>query len=89
MSEIRTSLTSKFWNRDWLRKMNVSPDILRRETVQLIRQIDTQIKEVEKEAERFGVSPEKLRDGNGTWPMTHLLLAKAQAYNTLVLLQTK
>lgn len=69
--------------------MNINPDILRKETVQLIRQIDTQIGEVEKEAQRFGVSSEKLRVENGNWAMSPLLLAKAQAYNTLVLLQEK
>lgn len=83
------SPTSKFWNGDWFRKMNVSPDILRRETVQLIRQIDAQIEEVKAESIRRGTVPSALRDSTGNWVLSPLLLAKAQAYNTLVLLQTK
>lgn len=68
--------------------MNVSPDILRRETVQLINQIDRQIGEIRKTATELGTEPHKLRDNNGNWVMPPLLLAKAQAYNTLVMLQT-
>lgn len=69
--------------------MNVSPDILRKETVQLIRQIDLQIKEVEKFAAEIGGEPHQLRDREGNWVLPPLLLAKATAYNTLVMLQTK
>jgi hypothetical protein len=69
--------------------MNVSPDILRKETVQLIREIDRQIAAVEKYAERLGTEAHLLNSGSGNWAMSPLLLAKAQAYNTLVLLQTK
>lgn len=69
--------------------MNVSPDILRRETVQLINQIDKQIEEIRKSAVKLGTEPHRLRDSAGNWVMTPLLLAKAQAYNTLVLLQEK
>lgn len=69
--------------------MNVSPDILRRETVQLINQIDRQIKEIREYATSIGTEPHKLRDNNGNWVMPPLLLAKAQAYNTLVQLQVK
>lgn len=69
--------------------MNVSPDILRRDTVQLIREIDKQIDEIKDTAKEIAVEPHKLRDGNANWVMPPLLLAKAQAYNTLVMLQTK
>lgn len=69
--------------------MNVNPDILRRETVALIREIDKQIEVVKEVADSAGVEVEKMRDRNGTWMMPPLLLAKAQAYNTLVLLQAK
>lgn len=69
--------------------MNVSPDILRKETVQLIREIDAQITVVKDVADSAGVAVEKMRDRNGTWVLPPLLLAKAQAYNTLVMLQTK
>jgi hypothetical protein len=68
--------------------MIITQDILRRDTVRLIKQIDAQIKEVEEEAQRAGIPPEKLRDSHNNWVMSPLLMAKAQAYNTLVLLQT-
>lgn len=69
--------------------MIINVDILRRDTVQLLREIETQIKEVKEEAERMGIPPEKLRDRNDGWVMSPLLLAKAQAYSTLVQLQAK
>lgn len=69
--------------------MNINPDILRRDTVQLITQINEQIKEVEEEARRVGVPPVKMRDRSGGWVMSPLLLAKAQGYSTLVQLQVK
>lgn len=68
--------------------MNVSYDVLRKETVQLIREIDTQIGEVRTYADSIGTQAHKLRSSDG-WVMPPLLLAKAQAYNTLVLLQVK
>lgn len=68
--------------------MNVSPDVLRKETVALIRDIELQIDEVKKIAASLDARPEELRDMNGNWPMSSLLQAKAQAYNTLVMLQT-
>lgn len=64
--------------------MIVSPDALRKETVKLLQQIETQIHEVQMEAEKFDVAPEKMRDANGSWVMIPLLVAKAQAYSTLV-----
>jgi len=69
--------------------MIISPDSLRKETVSLIRQIDTQIDEVKQQAQKMGVAPEKLQDSVGNWTMSPLLLAKAMAYSTLVQLQTK
>lgn len=69
--------------------MNVSPDILRRDTVQLIREIDAQIEEVKKFAVSIGVSPHQVRSSSGGWAMSPLLQAKATAYNTLVMLQAK
>lgn len=69
--------------------MNVSPDVLRKETVQLIRDIDKQIAAVEKYAERLGVDPHELHSGSGSWALAPLLLAKATAYNTLAQLQVK
>lgn len=69
--------------------MIINPDILRRDTVQLITQIDAQINEVKAEAQQLDIPPEKLRDANGNWVMSPLLLAKTMAYATLVQLQTK
>lgn len=69
--------------------MDVSPNVLRRETVQLIQQINAQIKQVERKADEMGCKPEELRNSSDGWVMTPLLLAKAQAYNTLVLLNQK
>jgi hypothetical protein len=68
--------------------MIINPDIMRRDTVQLLKQIDVQIKEVEEAARRSNVPPSKLRDTNGNWVINPLLLAKVQAYATLVQLQS-
>jgi hypothetical protein len=64
--------------------MIVSPDALRKDTVRLLQQIETQIDEVRLEAAKYDVPPEKMRDANGSWVMIPLLLAKAQGYATLV-----
>lgn len=69
--------------------MIITPDILRRDTIALLKQIDLQISQVQREATRMGIEPHQLRESDGSWSMTPLLLAKAQAYGTLVLLQTK
>ena len=69
--------------------MIINDDILRRDTIQLLRQIDAQIAEVEKAAQSMGISPSELRDTNNNWVMVPLLLAKVQAYSTLVILQKK
>jgi len=67
--------------------MIISSDILRSETVRLIKQINMQIEDVEKQAKEIGVAPELLRDGRGNYIMAPMLLAKVQAYATLVRLQ--
>lgn len=69
--------------------MVINSDILRRDTVQIIKAIDAQIDEIKRDGAGRGIPTEKLRDSNGNYVMTPLLLAKAQAYNTLVLLQTR
>lgn len=66
--------------------MIISQDILRKDTIALMRQVDVQIEEVRKTAEELGVPPEKMRDSSGNWVMSPLLMAKAQIMNTLVLL---
>ena len=60
---------------------------LRKDTVALIRSIEAQITEIEAEAEKKGVPANKLIDSHGNWVLNPLLLAKAMAYNTLVMLQ--
>lgn len=67
--------------------MIVNADSLRKDTVALIKLIDTQIEQVQIDAKALGTTPERLQDSSGSWVMIPLLLAKAQAYNTLVLLQ--
>ncbi len=69
--------------------MVINEDILRRDTVQLLGQIDAQINEVKQFAAGRGIKPVQVRDDHGNWVMSPLLLAKAQAYSTLVTLQAK
>lgn len=68
--------------------MIITQDILRRDTVQLLKQIDQQIAEVNRQATQIGIEGYQLRESNGSWSMAPLLLAKAQAYATLVQLQS-
>lgn len=69
--------------------MIINNDILRRDTLALLKLIDKQINEVNRHAAKMGLEGYQLRDANGSWAMTPLLLAKAQAYATLLQLQTK
>jgi hypothetical protein len=69
--------------------MIINPDILRRDLVQLMRQIDAQIADIEERAKQLGVASEKMRDANNSYIMAPLLLAKVQAYATLVQLQSR
>jgi hypothetical protein len=67
--------------------MIINNDILRRDTMELLKQIDAQINDVNRHASQMGIKGYQLRDANGNWAMSPLLLAKAQAYSTLVQLQ--
>lgn len=69
--------------------MNVSPNELRKETVQLLKQVDEQIDQVKKFATRQGIFPAEVKDERGGWAMSPLLLAKAQCLQTLTLLNEK
>jgi hypothetical protein len=64
--------------------MIISTDILRRDVVALLKDIEKQIMEVEKFAKGNGIEPFEMRDANGGWVMSPLLLAKTQAYASLV-----
>jgi hypothetical protein len=65
-----------------------SPDMLRRDTVALLKEIEAQIDSVKETAQTMGIPPEKLQDTNGNWVMSPLLLAKVQALAILVQLNT-
>lgn len=64
--------------------MNVSPDVLRRETVTTLSAINEQLEEVRKLAAIKGTSPSKLVNEHGNWIMPALLLGKAQCLAVLV-----
>lgn len=67
--------------------MDVSPNALRRETASTLRQVEAQIETVKRQAKKDGIeSAMELRYMDGTWPMIQLLLAKAQCFHTLTLL---
>lgn len=68
--------------------MIINDDILRRDTIYLLKAIETQIAQVKHEATRMGIEAHQMRESNGGWSLTPLLLAKAQAHSTLVLLHT-
>lgn len=67
--------------------MEISKDILRKEMISLLTEIDLQMGELERIAERRGVIPQHIRDDNGSWPMIALLAAKVQAVSTLAQLR--
>lgn len=69
--------------------MIISEDILRRDTIRLLKQIDQQIEEVNQAAEKIGIQGYQLYDSAGNWAMIPLLLAKTQVYAILVQLQSK
>lgn len=66
--------------------MDVSPNALRKETVQVLKQVDDQIRDVHSIADQRGIHPAQLRDEHGNWPMIPLLLAKSQCLQTLTML---
>jgi len=68
--------------------MIINKDSLRRDVIAVIKEIDAQIDEVKEQAARMGVPPQKMRDMNGNFVMSPLLLAKAQAYGSLIQLQS-
>jgi len=67
----------------------INDDIIRRDTVRLITQLNAQIEEVTIQARKMECAPHQVRDANGGWALIPLLQAKATAYNTIVLLSQK
>lgn len=66
--------------------MDISPNALRRDTVQTLREIDEVLSSIRQEAEAMDKEPTELLDQNNNWVMTAPLLAKAQCLQTLTLL---
>lgn len=64
--------------------MMTSPDMLRKDTVHTLGQINKAIENLEGEAQNLGMEAHQLRDANNAQPLAPLLLAKVMAINTLV-----
>jgi hypothetical protein len=60
-----------------------------RELSRTLIQINQQIDEVRKEAEKGDVSPYRLRNADGNWVLVPLLAAKAQALHALTLVNQR
>lgn len=69
--------------------MDISPNELRKETVQTLQGVNRQIQVVVDLAAEREVNMYTIRDQNGTLVMPPLLQAKAQCLNTLALLRGK
>lgn len=69
--------------------MNISPNELRRQTVEVLKGIENQISIVRDDAAERNINPHRMIDTTGAPLLTPLLAAKAQCLNTLVLLQGK
>lgn len=66
--------------------MIVSPDALRKQTVQIVRLLDEEIELYHGKAQRSGMSPFRISNDEGQYKYGELLTAKLSALNTLVLL---
>lgn len=63
--------------------MNVSPDTLRIQTLSVLADINKQIDEVKREADRLGILPEQVKDSFGNWILIPILASKMSAVATL------
>lgn len=63
-----------------------NPDLLRKETVQLMATIETEMKVYEAKAQQTGLNPFVVKDGAGNANYAALVAAKLTALNTLTLL---
>jgi hypothetical protein len=62
---------------------------LGRELFRTLTQLKQQIEEIHKQADKAGVTPYQLRDPYGTWLLSPLLAAKAQALHALAIINQK
>lgn len=58
---------------------------LGRELARAMGEVSEQIRVVNKKADEVGVSPHDLRDANGNYMLTPLIVAKAQLLHAIVL----
>lgn len=66
--------------------MIVSPNELRKQTVQTLKEVDAVLETVKEDATLRGIDPAKFVDQRGSYILPPLLLAKTQCLATLVLL---
>jgi hypothetical protein len=66
--------------------MDVSPNALRKETVELLGTINKQMDEVTNLAQHREIRPTELMDQRGAFLMSPLLIAKSQCLATLTML---
>lgn len=67
-------------------EMIVSPNELRKETVQLVRLLDEEIELYHGKAQRSGMSPFRISNDEGQYKYGELVTAKLSAINTLAIL---
>lgn len=68
--------------------MDVSANVLRKETIATLKSIEAVIEAIEQEqGKSYSCTPEELKDHQGNSVLAPLLLGKAQCLNTLVLLR--
>lgn len=66
--------------------MEVSPNVLRRETLQLLNRVNAEIAKFEEESEKLSLSPFQVQDPYGNVLYASLVTSKIMALNTLALL---
>ncbi len=66
--------------------MDVSPIALRKETVQVLNEVEAQIKEIREISASRDIPATKLTDQTGAFVMVPLLMAKSQCLATLTAL---
>jgi hypothetical protein len=69
--------------------VKISETALRQALRDTLKDVNTSLAVIERQAKRMGVEPQLIRDEHGNWILAPLLVAKAQCIHALVLLQTK